>query len=127
MAYAGRWLVVRTDPAQENARDPRDVVAQLIATCRAAGRRMDRSGADDSASSELRRCSIELTLLAEACGATLPVPDRRLVHRRRDPSATVLREYRAAMHAPLPRAIQAVLRDHVARLELGSAPSSVAA
>jgi hypothetical protein len=110
---------MQTDPSLGSAQDPRDVVAKLIATCQAEGRRLKRIGADDAASGAVRRCSIELTLLAEACGTTVPAANRRLAQGQDDASAGVLREYRAAMRTPLPRGIREVLRDHLDRLERG--------
>jgi hypothetical protein len=109
---------LRREPAAKNAADPRVVLHQLIATCWAAGRHYQRAGLDQSPA--LRRCSIELALIAEACGADLP--DRDPVPVEDGSAAALLRQYREAMRAPLPRAVQAVLKDHLGRLEASFAP-----
>lgn len=103
-----------TDRAS-SSRDPRVVLEQLIAVCWRVGRRLERESSDEATPAAVRRCAIELSLLAEACGAA--VPRGPVVSRGPDAPEQVLLGYRAAIGAPLPRAVQAVLRDHLSRLE----------
>jgi hypothetical protein len=102
----------------EKVEDPRLLLVQLVAACQAAGRRLGRSPLDEATAAVLRRCALELALLVEACGASLP----SAVSVDDEGALDVLGSYRSALDAPMPRAVQAVLRDHVARLEQCFAP-----
>lgn len=97
------------------SRDPRVVLERLIAVCWRVGRRLERESREEAAPAAVRRCAIELSLLAEACGASLP--SGAIVSRGPDGAESVLLGYRAALAAPLPRAVQTVLRDQLTRLE----------
>lgn len=98
----------------ESSEDPQHLLVQLVASCRAVGRDLERVAFDDGAASAVRRCAIELSLLLEACG--VPAREVSTAPAGRD-VADLVASYRRALRSPLPRAVQAVLRDQLARLE----------
>lgn len=121
---------VRRDHHGFEAQAPELILARLVAVCWQAGRRLHECALDDAPAAAVRRCAIELSVLTEACGAS-PLASLEASASRAAPgrACDVVGAYRAALRAPLPRAVQSVLHDHLARLEraLAGAPSHLLA